>query len=1460
MDVAPATTGTSGNDTYRADFDMEAAAGAGAHTLGALDAIDGGAGNDTLIITSDNGATAYTMAAATIANVEAITIEGSAAVTADVSGSNVTGLNSLAVTKATSATLTTKNTTDVTVTGVTGVTSVTGAKSVNITQNTNAALNDAVNNGADLASIIVNKAKDVTIVANKSLANLAAGSDDTDVGIVVGTSAANAATGVVNITATGDAADGDDQTLDAITVVGGTTVTVTQVATSDNADALTDANGATHTLGAVTVTAGDATTDVTITQATETSAVNYIAGVTGVKQVKNVTFTAMAANDTVTVDGLTFTAAKALTAAQVAAAFANLSKSETQQDGGITANGIYTGNTSANWTSGAANGATVTFTAVTAATGNTGLATSFTDAGTGTLTAAPAVVQTTAGLTAVTAKTGRLGVDNGAVVIDDNGATASIKNVTIDGYGAGAALGGTNAMDALESLTLKNASGGAVTVATDAVETLTLNVDKVDAGVDLDDSSASITNLTINATGSASSFALTADNLTDLTVNAAAALTLTSGSFAGSFALENVSVTGAAAVNLGNITGNNGLKTFTSTNTAGVTVSIDTDTADVTGGITSYDFGSGADVVTLTDTTVDIAVDLGAGNDKITLATGTTTLAETIDGGEGTDTLVMAAANATTASATTTFETKITGFEKLEVGTVAADGVADVDLANMDDINYVITNGTAAGNGGIRETETVTFSALASGQSIELAGVTVASTGGTILTAANVADAFAQYVNGNTVTVTGATVTGTLANWTMTAHTAGTNAISFQATTVGNKANLSLSETFTDAANPTDPSLAVTAGVNAITEVASVKFGSMVAGDVITVAGLTLTATAITESASITFSALGASEALTIGGMTVTSAAGNATAAEIAETFATGVAADADLTVTGIPGIVGYTNNFVPAATTVVFTSTSAATNVADLVASGTGSASAFINVTQGNNGNLTAAQVAEALDGDDDGHSTAGTNAVAAAVLTNANDGSFTVTTAAVGDTVVFTAAAAGDVSNISVSGNATATNTTDGADATDETVVVTFSAIKAGQSVTVGGVTATAIVDVTAAELAAAFAGINAGGTGTDTVKIDFDTATLVAGFDAASAAVGNTLTFTATTPGLDAVTDLAVSDAVATSATVASSAVVDGTAPTSADGLLTISNMANNGTIELKGANAGRKTTVEMAAASATTLNVMIKDQSGTDLGNLVVDDVETIAITTTDTFTDTTGAENEFGEEIADGSDDAPSSATVQVTGDAVETVTVTGAGDLALTVTAAATLTAVNASTMTGALTYTANVAEMTVTGGSAADNITVAANEVAVNGGDGADTITINAGVDLAVIDGGAGNDTFVIAGAASNKDSYAVFNNVASGDVFDFSGVSDFVAAKVTLATGATESTQAYLNQAITNLAAGEMGWFQYNGNTFVVLDNSGSTTTFQDGTDVVIMIAGLKDLSTGATFNATNDTLEII
>jgi len=170
-----------------------------------------------------------------------------------------------------------------------------------------------------------------------------------------------------------------------------------------------------------------------------------------------------------------------------------------------------------------------------------------------------------------------------------------------------------------------------------------------------------------------------------------------------------------------------------------------------------------------------------------------------------------------------------------------------------------------------------------------------------------------------------------------------------------------------------------------------------------------------------------------------------------------------------------------------------------------------------------------------------------------------------------------------------------------------------------------------------------------------------------------------------------------------------------------------------------------------------------------------------------------------------------------------------------------------ADTLTGSAT-----AANTINGGDGNDIIVGGAAADTINGGAGNDTITTGGGLDM--ITGGAGNDTFIIS-VPANGNTYATITDASAGDKLQFAdqGTETFTSAKVELAS--TAAFQDYLDAAAaaTNAAAnGNYSWFQYNGDTYLVQDNS-DASTFQNGADIVVKLSGLVDLSkaTGGTTN---------
>ena len=137
------------------------------------------------------------------------------------------------------------------------------------------------------------------------------------------------------------------------------------------------------------------------------------------------------------------------------------------------------------------------------------------------------------------------------------------------------------------------------------------------------------------------------------------------------------------------------------------------------------------------------------------------------------------------------------------------------------------------------------------------------------------------------------------------------------------------------------------------------------------------------------------------------------------------------------------------------------------------------------------------------------------------------------------------------------------------------------------------------------------------------------------------------------------------------------------------------------------------------------------------------------------------------------------------------------------------------------------------------------------------DTIDAGAGADTVVYDGG--NDVFTLGAGADTVDANALgtstvhltIADLAVGDKIDVAGIDNSTAdatvgAATTLGSGATfaqylDAAAAYNSGATT---ASVLEWFQFDGDTYLVVDNSDATTFA--ATDGVIEITGLIDLST--------------
>lgn len=267
------------------------------------------------------------------------------------------------------------------------------------------------------------------------------------------------------------------------------------------------------------------------------------------------------------------------------------------------------------------------------------------------------------------------------------------------------------------------------------------------------------------------------------------------------------------------------------------------------------------------------------------------------------------------------------------------------------------------------------------------------------------------------------------------------------------------------------------------------------------------------------------------------------------------------------------------------------------------------------------------------------------------------------------------------------------------------------------------------------------------------------------------------------------------------------------------LTLNNMGNGGLLEyvdtptqdvkvsVKGADTG-KTDV---------LNVTIADDASVAANRLTVANVETINITADDT---------DLGE------DDAPVQHSMTLTAAAATTVNVSGDAELDLTLTGSDVITKIDASGNTGGLTVdltqidVAGAVSVTLTGSSADDGITMGIGNV-ITGGEGKDTFTATA------------------AGATPKAaESFSTIMDFGVGDKLEISGMGGLADDKV--AVTAEMTFDEAVNKALGASTAGTAAWFEYQGNTYVVLDatDAADTEAFAQG-DYIVKLNGIIDLS---------------
>jgi hypothetical protein len=237
--------GTAGNDTITSTLDAN-----GYSTLTVLDSIDGGAGNDKLVISTPSNISIP--AGVTVKNVETVVLAANGSVVANVSG--WTGLTELNVTAGEGGSVTAAATTNVTEANSISTDSITGGNNVTVTHTTAGNVNvdgsvGTVNVNSTFGAVNIGAATAVTgavVVDAKGAVAVNGGTDVTVTHTTAGNVAIDGSTGTVNVNSNAGsvnigavtavagavvvAATGD------ITVKGGTTINTSAIGAVSLAD------------------------------------------------------------------------------------------------------------------------------------------------------------------------------------------------------------------------------------------------------------------------------------------------------------------------------------------------------------------------------------------------------------------------------------------------------------------------------------------------------------------------------------------------------------------------------------------------------------------------------------------------------------------------------------------------------------------------------------------------------------------------------------------------------------------------------------------------------------------------------------------------------------------------------------------------------------------------------------------------------------------------------------------------------------------------------------------------------------------------------------------------------------------------------------------------------------------------------------------------------------------------
>lgn len=282
---------------------------------------------------------------------------------------------------------------------------------------------------------------------------------------------------------------------------------------------------------------------------------------------------------------------------------------------------------------------------------------------------------------------------------------------------------------------------------------------------------------------------------------------------------------------------------------------------------------------------------------------------------------------------------------------------------------------------------------------------------------------------------------------------------------------------------------------------------------------------------------------------------------------------------------------------------------------------------------------------------------------------------------------------------------------------------------------------------------------------------------------------------------------------------------------------------------------------ATINTTSQNLTLESTASIALWNITTDTPGALSITTPSGIT-TTGSINLTDNNLATLKLSGSGSSNLSFTGTKLSSLDASGlSGSLSWTSGALTNTSMVKTAQNGGTYDGSAMTMSSSWTGLGGNDTITVNNNSSnvvhaghgnnIVTTGSGNDTISvetgnsrITSGAGLDIVTLGIGNHTYISASNA-NANVYASLTGVNTGDKLDLIGLgaTTFFSGKTLLGSNATYTD--YLN-ASTAGAADRVNWFQFGSDTYLVNDNS-SGSTFVNGTDQVLKLVGLIDLSGG-------------